>query len=149
MLTSRSTCGSPNRTCGCPCLVSPTPRDRSSGPISSFGAQDSLAAPAAKKLKKEESLVTEMGGVRLRTELDRIPLWNGNHVAIKQLAEYMARYRYLPRLRDEQVLLGAIHDGVSNMMWKDETFAYAEGLGRSAPAVSGLACRAARPCRHR
>ena len=82
--------------------------------------------------------MTEMGGVRLRTELDRIPLWTGNHVGIKQLAEYMARYLYLPRLRDEQVLLGAIHDGVSNMMWKDETFAYAEAWDDQRQRYQGL-----------
>ena len=89
--------------------------------------QDKLATRAAKKLKNEESLVTQMGGVRLRTELDRIPLWTGNHVSIKQLAEYMARYLYLPRLRDEQVLLAAIQEGVASLMWQRETFAYAEG----------------------
>ena len=56
--------------------------------------QDSLATRAAKKLKNEESLLMQMGGVRLRTELDRIPLWTGNHVGIKQLCEYVARYLY-------------------------------------------------------
>jgi len=88
--------------------------------------QDSLAARAAKKLRSEESLLTQMGGIRLRTELDRIPLWTGNHVSIKQLAEYMARYLYLPRLRDEQVLLAAIQEGVARLTWQEETFAYAE-----------------------
>ena len=66
--------------------------------------QDSLATRAAKKLKNEESLVSKWAACRLRTELDRVPLWTGNHVSIKQLCEYMARYLYLPRLRDEQVL---------------------------------------------
>ena len=51
---------------------------------------------AAKKLKNEESLLVQMGAIRLRTELDRVPLWTGNHVSIKQLVEYMARYLYLP-----------------------------------------------------
>jgi predicted AAA+ superfamily ATPase len=88
--------------------------------------QDALATRAAKKLKNEESLLVQMGGVRLRTELDRVPLWNGNHVSIKQLVEYMARYLYLPRLRDEQVLIAAIQDGVSSLAWATETFAYAE-----------------------
>ena len=80
--------------------------------------QDSLATRAAKKLKSEESLLTQMGGVRLRTELDRIPLWTGNHVSIKQLTGYMPRYLYLPRLRDEQVLLAAIQEGVASLMWQ-------------------------------
>jgi hypothetical protein len=100
--------------------------------------QDSLAARAAKKLKSEESLLIQMGGVRLRTELDRVPLWTGNHVSIKQLIEYMARYLYLPRLRDEQVLIAAIQEGVASLMWQTETFAYAEGWDDQRQRYQGL-----------
>jgi len=100
--------------------------------------QDSLATRAAKKLKNEESLVTQMGGVRLRTELDRIPLWTGNHVSIKQLCEYMARYLYLPRLRDEQVLIAAIQEGAASLMWQSDTFAYAEGWDEPRQRYQGL-----------
>jgi len=100
--------------------------------------QDSLAARAAKKLKSEESLLTQMGGVRLRTELDRIPLWAGNHVGIKQLAEYMARYLYLPRLRDEQVLVAAIQEGVASPTWRAETFAYAEAWDDQRQRYQGM-----------
>jgi predicted AAA+ superfamily ATPase len=99
---------------------------------------DSLATRAAKKLKNEESLLIQMGGVRLRAELDRVPLWTGNHVSIKQLCEYMARYLYLPRLRDEQVLLGAIQEGLSNLTWRTETFAYAEGWDEAKQRYQGL-----------
>ncbi|MCU0285905.1 MAG: hypothetical protein MUF15_05855 [Acidobacteria bacterium] len=69
-----------------------------------------LAVRAARKLKNEEMLLTGMGGIRLRMELDRVPLWrgNGDHVGIKQLAEDFARYLYLPRLRDSNVLISAI-----------------------------------------
>src|SRR4029077_16449941 len=83
--------------------------------------QDSLATRAAKKLKSEEALVVQMGGVRLRAELDRIPLWTGNHVGIKQLCEYMARYLYLPRLRDENVLLASLQQGPSRLAWQTES----------------------------
>ncbi len=44
------------------------------------------------------------GRGRLRTELDRIPLWTGNHVSIKQLCEYVARYLYLPGFAMKHVL---------------------------------------------
>jgi hypothetical protein len=99
---------------------------------------DSLATRAAKKLKNEESLMVQMGGVRLRTELDRIPLWTGNHVSIKQLCEYMARYLYLPRLRDEDVLFAAIQDGVSSLSWNPESFAYAEAWDEPRGRYQGL-----------
>ncbi|MGD0769931.1 MAG: Swt1 family HEPN domain-containing protein [Tepidisphaeraceae bacterium] len=103
-----------------------------------LNGQDSLATRAAKKLKSEESLLVQMGGVRLRTELDRVPLWTGNHVGIKQLCEYMARYLYLPRLRDEQVLIGAIQEGIASLMWRSETFAYAEGWDEAKQRYQGL-----------
>src|SRR5690606_25763702 len=61
---------------------------------------DSLALRASKKLKSEEMLLVQMGGVRLRLELDRVPLWRGNDVLVKQLVEDFATYLYLPRLRD-------------------------------------------------
>lgn len=102
--------------------------------------QDRLATRASKKLKNEESLFVQMGAIRLRTELDRIPLWNGNHVGIKQLGEYLARYLYLPRLRDEQVLIAAIQDGVSSLTWQDEAFAYAEAWDDTRQRYQGLKC---------
>jgi predicted AAA+ superfamily ATPase len=104
--------------------------------------QDGLATRAAKKLKNEESLLVQMGAVRLRTELDRIPLWTGNHVSIKQLCEYMARYLYLPRLRDEQVLIAAIQDGISSLAWHVESFAYAESWDEQRQRYQGLKCGA-------
>jgi predicted AAA+ superfamily ATPase len=100
--------------------------------------QDRLATRAAKKLKNEEALVVQMGAVRLRTELDRIPLWTGNHVGVKQLGEYMARYLYLPRLRDENVLLAAIQEGVASLSWQTETFAYAEAWDDQRQRYQGL-----------
>ena len=53
-------------------------------------------------------LITNWAGSLLRMELDRVPLWRGNHVAVKQLADDFARYLYLPRLRDNSVLAEAI-----------------------------------------
>jgi len=40
-------------------------------------------------------------------ELDRVPLWRGDHVAIKQLVEDFGRYLYLPRLAEPSVLIEA------------------------------------------
>ena len=100
--------------------------------------EGTLATRAAKKLKNDESLLVLMGGVRLCNELNRIPLWNGNHVSVKQLANYMAQYLYLARIRDEQVLVTAIQEGVSSLAWRDETFAYAEGWDEQRQRYVGL-----------
>jgi hypothetical protein len=99
---------------------------------------DGLAARAAKKLKHEELLLTAMGGVRLRHELDRVPLWRGQDVGVKQLAEDMARYLYLPRLRDIDVLIRAIEDGLQRISWREETFAYAEAYNDKRQRYEGL-----------
>ncbi len=88
---------------------------------------DALAVRASKKLKSEEMLLTSFGGTRLRMELDRIPLWRGQSVEIRQLVEDFARYLYLPRLSEPAVLLGAVKHGVSLLSWGVETFAFAEG----------------------
>ena len=78
-----------------------------------LSGQDALAVRASKKLKNDELLITGFAATRLRMELDRVPLWRGDHVAIKQLVEDFARYLYLPRLKDSAVLLGAIRDGLA------------------------------------
>ena len=99
--------------------------------------QDRLATRACKKLKNEELLMIELGDVRLRHELDRVPLWRGDHVGIKQLAEDVAKYLYLPRLRDQDVLVEAIREGVAKLTWS-ETFAYADGWDEQKKRYKGL-----------
>jgi len=102
--------------------------------------QDHLAARASKKLKNDELLIASLAGTRLRMELDRIPLWRGDHVPIKQLAEDFARYLYLPRLRDSRVLFSAIADGLSLPSWSTETFAYADSYDEASGNYRGLRC---------
>jgi predicted AAA+ superfamily ATPase len=85
-----------------------------------------LAVNASRKLKSEDMLITQYAGTLLRQEMDRIPLWRGNDVHIKELAENFARYVYLPRLKNTEVLLAAIREGVQSMWWERETFAYAD-----------------------
>lgn len=103
---------------------------------------DSLALRASKKLKSEEMLLVQMGGVRLRLELDRVPLWRGDDVPVKQLVDDFATYLYLPRLRDTDVLIGAIREGLSLFTWQEETFAYAQSKdkdGRYLGLAGGVA----------
>ena len=65
--------------------------------------------------------MTAYGATLLRMELDRVPLWRGDHVSVSQLAEDFARYLYLPRLKGSEVLLRSIDDGVSLITWERET----------------------------
>jgi predicted AAA+ superfamily ATPase len=116
----------------------PDPKGEATWTDLKLQGQDRLATRAAKKLRNEEALMVQIGAIRLRAELDRVPLWMGNHVGIKQLCEYMARYLYLPRLRDEDVLLGAIQEGVSSLTWRNETFAYASNWDERQGCYQGL-----------
>jgi hypothetical protein len=71
-------------------------------------------------------------------ELDKIPLWRGDHVPVKQLVEDFARYLYLPRLKDIAVLLQSINDGFPLLTWRQDTFGYAETFDESAGRYKGL-----------
>ena len=71
-------------------------------------------------------------------ELDRIPLWRGDHVRVAQLWVDFAQYLYLPRLRDVEVLRGAIADGVSLITWEQDGFGYAQGSDEAARRYRGL-----------
>jgi len=100
--------------------------------------QNPLAVNASRRLKSEGMLLTEMSGILLRHELDRIPLWRGNHIDIRDLAEYFAKYVYLPRLKSNDLLLAAICDGVQSLVWEQETFAYADGWDETKQRYLGL-----------
>src|SRR3989338_8975242 len=71
-------------------------------------------------------------------ELDRVPLWRGDHVAINQLVEDFGRYLYLPRLKDSSVLLGAIREGLGLLTWEKDSFAYADSFDEPAGRYRGL-----------
>ena len=99
---------------------------------------DALAVRASKKLRGDDLLVLSFAGTRLRMDLDRVPLWRGDHVPIKQVVEDFARYLYLPRLRDQSVLYRAIQDGLGLLLWAQESFAYADSYDESATRYRGL-----------
>ena len=99
---------------------------------------DPLAMRVSKKLRNEEALITEYSGARLRMDLDRVPLWRGDHVMLRQLWSDYSQYLYLPRLRDSAVLLDAVRAGVALLTWSTDTFAYASAYDESAGRYVGL-----------
>lgn len=103
-----------------------------------LSGQDALAVRASKKLRDGELLLPGLGASRLRMEMDRVPLWRGDHVAIKQLVDDFGRYLYLPRLKDSSVLLGAVRDGFGLLTWQQDSFAYAESYDEAAKRYRGL-----------
>ena len=103
-----------------------------------LAGQGPLAERASRRMRNDELLVTSFAGTRLRMELDRIPLWRGDHVSVRQLVDDFARYSYLPRLKEPLVLLEAIRNGLSLMTWEHDSFAYADGYDDGAGRYRGL-----------
>ncbi len=99
---------------------------------------DALAVRASKKLRSDELYLTSFAATRLKMELDRVPLWRGNHVPVKQLVEDFARYVYLPRLKNSDVLLRAASEGVSLLTWLQDGFGLADGFDEAAQRYQGL-----------
>lgn len=117
--------------------VQNTPQSAVTWEAQRLSGTDALATRASKKLRTDELYLTSFAPTRLRMELDKVPLWRGNHVAVKQLVEDFARYIYLPRLKDSTVLLHAISDGVNLMVWQD-AFGFADSYDETAGRYLGL-----------
>ncbi len=97
-----------------------------------------LASNASRKLRTEDLLLTQYAATLLRGKMDEIPLWRGDSVTVKELAEFFARYLYLPRLKNTDVLLNAIREGVQSLLWEQETFAYADSYDAERQRYLGL-----------
>ena len=110
--------------------------------VERLGGKEALAAQASAKMKKQALLHPELGPSVLRMQLDRVPLWRGNHVAIRQLVEDFGRYPYLERLPGPDALLNAIREGLRRISWEQDSFAYAESHDEQAGRYRGLqVCR--------
>jgi predicted AAA+ superfamily ATPase len=103
-----------------------------------LSGDDALAVRASKKLKNQELLIAGFGASLLRMELDRVPLWRGDHVEVKQLADDFARYVYLPRLQNPSVLVDAMRGGFDLVSWEQDSFAYAESYDDAGQRYRGL-----------
>ncbi|HOD52348.1 MAG TPA: Swt1 family HEPN domain-containing protein [Candidatus Hydrogenedentes bacterium] len=115
-----------------------SPTDRLEWQQVRLQGQEALAVRASRKLKTDGILVDQMAGVTLRLELDRVPLWRGAHVEIRQLIDDFAQYTYLPKLKNPDVLLAAVQDGVQLLTWQEDAFAYASGWDEAKERYSGL-----------
>jgi predicted AAA+ superfamily ATPase len=99
---------------------------------------DALAVRASRKLRSDGLLAATLGPTMLRMQLDKIPLWRGDHVPVKQLVDDFARYLYLPRLIGPSVLARSASDGVALLTWQTDSFAYAETFDEAANRYRGL-----------
>ncbi len=102
-----------------------------------ISAPDGLLSKASKKLTADEGLLTELGPARLDRDLQKY-IWNGKaHLSLKDLRDYLNRYIYLPRLRNQEVLIKAVQAAVGGMI--PGPFAYAERWDEKTDTYVGLA----------
>jgi len=116
----------------------PTPQAAVTWTAVKLSGSDALAVRASKRLRSEELLLTSVGSTIVRKHLDAVPLWCGEHVAVRELVEHFARYNYLPRLARPEVLTEALRDGVGLLTWSSDSFAYAESFDEAAGRYRGL-----------
>jgi predicted AAA+ superfamily ATPase len=115
-----------------------TASDKISWQTLRLSGSDPLAVRASNKLRHDEQLMVRFAGTLLKMEMDRVPLWRGNHVAVRQLIEDFASYLYLSRLRDASVLIQSIQDGLKSLTWTTETFAFADSWNEAEKRYVGL-----------
>ncbi|MDE0344143.1 MAG: Swt1 family HEPN domain-containing protein [Deltaproteobacteria bacterium] len=103
-----------------------------------LAASGPLAERAGRRLLNDELLVVSLGPTVLRLHLDRVPLWRGEHVALRQLVEDFGQYVYLPRLKGPSVLERAVEDGVGLLTWEHDAFAFADSYDEAEERYRGL-----------
>jgi len=91
-----------------------------------IGGQENPVVKASSKVRSNEQLITRWSPALLRMELDRW-LWSEEpHISIKRVWECLTTYLYMPRLRDEEVLLATIREGIRSR----DYFGYATSVGK-------------------
>lgn len=100
--------------------------------------QGGLAVRASRKLVNEAHLYSQFAPALLRQRLDGqlAAMWADGHVTVGSLWDAFSRYLYLPRLRDQNVLLASV--GTPVMMWQAEGFATADAFDESTGRYLGL-----------
>jgi predicted AAA+ superfamily ATPase len=104
-------------------------------------SQGSLAQRAARKLINEGALQIQFPPHMLRSKLDNelASLWENGHVSISELWENFAKYVYLPRLRDIDVLIAAAEAAPGLLTWQADGFATADATEAASGRYLGLA----------
>jgi predicted AAA+ superfamily ATPase len=104
----------------------------------SLTSQDSPILQASRKAVHEGDLLPNYAGSNLCRDALNKYLWrDSNHIDLKRFWEYLTQYLYLPRLKDQNVLLEAVRSSVASTIWAD-SFAYAEGFDDAAGKYVGL-----------
>ena len=98
------------------------------------GDEQRIAVRAGLRLSKQDIILTALTSTAVALELVSSNLrarWNEGRIAVGELWSYFARYPYMPRLRDERVLLDAVVSVMNDIGWESVGFALAAGYDAS------------------
>lgn len=117
--------------------VQSTPDAKLELTVCPISGQENILAVASRRLSQDEGIFVKLGSVRLDKALTANGIWRDNpHLHLKDLAEYMGRFVYLPRLPNRDVLLGAVKSAVSELV--PGPFAYAQAWDAERGKYAGL-----------
>ncbi|EAR26285.1 hypothetical protein A20C1_10399 [marine actinobacterium PHSC20C1] len=104
------------------------------------GATESLARHVGERLRKTDVVIVQSSPQMLALELGKHlrNKWNDGRVSVGELWEYHARYPYLSRYRDKQVLLDAIAPVFDDIAWQEVGFALADAYDTDTGDFVGL-----------
>ena len=87
------------------------------------GPQEDPVKKAVQKVRSDEQLIREWSPALLKMELDRWLWQDESHIGLKRVWECLATYLYMPRLRNSDVLLAAVREGI-----RTREFGYANSV---------------------
>ncbi len=87
------------------------------------GSQEDAVAKAVAKVRSDAQLITQWSPTLLKMELDKWLWKDESHISLKRVWECLATYLYLSRLRDSDVLLATVREGI-----KTKDFGYANSV---------------------
>lgn len=102
------------------------------------GSSPDLFARTGEKLREQITLARASSLIRM--DLDQIAAaWEDGHVSVGDLHGYYARYPYLPRLRDEDVLINGLYSVLDDHIgWRQQGFGFAEAWDESKQRYVGV-----------
>jgi len=100
--------------------------------------QEAYLTRVIKKLISQSQLYSDFASSELRINLDRVPLWRGDNIPVRQLREDFAKYLYLPKLSSADLLRQAIESGIGLISWQKDSFAFAESFDTEQGRYRGL-----------
>lgn len=104
-------------------------------------ARNGLVQRTGARFVKEDLLRVDIAPALIRMDIGEFLLarWNTGRIRVGDLWEYYARYPYMPRLRDRDVLIRAVKSALHDPGFVGQGFALATGYDEDTGKFSGLA----------